>query len=153
MTETALDPDVGSRVEGRADETYGRVVLSARSNHLISDGRASQGAPGEAISAGELLLASLVSCGLGLVHASAREREEPRPNVKLTAEFLRDGEDPTRFASLTLTFQFKDAGREKAELYVAHFTSKCPIYNTLKRGGSIDVIIEAAGGKANPTAS
>lgn len=139
---TELDPDKGSRVSGRADATFGRTILSARRNHFVSDGRVSQGAPGEAVSAGELLLASLVSCGLGLVHLSARERNEPKPDVVLTAEFLRDGEDPTRFASLTLNFLFTGTERIAAERYVDHFTAKCPIYNTLKRGGPITVQVE-----------
>jgi uncharacterized OsmC-like protein len=138
----ALDPDVGSRVSGRADETYGRSIVSARHNHFVSDGRVSQGAPGEAVSAGELLLASLVSCGLGLIHASARDRNEPKPEVTLTAEFLRNSEDPTRFESLTLIFSFKDTEPTLAEAYVAHFTGKCPIYNTLKRGGPTTVRVE-----------
>ena len=139
---TEIDPDIGSRVRGHADAIFGRVILSARHNHLVSDGRVSHGAPGEAVSAGELLLASLVSCGLGLVHLSARERDEPKPDVTLTAEFLRDSEDPTRFASLTLNFLFVGTERALADHYVDHFTAKCPIYNTLKRGGPIAVRVE-----------
>lgn len=137
-----LDPDIGSRVRGHADATFGRVVLSARHNHFISDGRTSHGAPGEAVFAGELLLASLVSCGLGLVHQRARENGAAQPDVGLTAEFIRNLEDPTRFASLTLFFRFKGSPRALAEEYVAHFTSKCPIYNTLKRGGEVSLHIE-----------
>jgi uncharacterized OsmC-like protein len=140
-----LDPDVGSRVRGHADSTFGRYIVSARHNHLVSDGRVSQGAPGEAVFAGELLLASLVSCGLGLVFQSAIDRNEPKPEVELTAEFLRNSEDPTRFASLTLIFVFRDTQLAMAEHYVDHFTSKCPIYNTLNRGGPITVKIEALG--------
>lgn len=139
---TQIDPDVGSRVQGRADATFGRVILSARHNHFVSDGRVSQGAPGEGVFAGELLLASLVSCGLGLVHQCAHDRNEPKPDVALTAEFLRNGDDPTRFASLTLIFSFKGTQQELAEQYVGHFTSKCPIYNTLHRGGPIIVRVE-----------
>jgi uncharacterized OsmC-like protein len=136
-----LDPEIGSRVSGHAD-IFGRYILSARHNHLVSDGRASQGAPGEAVFAGELLLASLVSCGLGLVYQSALERNEPKPEVELTAEFLRNKDDPTRFASLTLIFRFQQIDRTLAEYYVQHFTSKCPIYNTLNRGGPVTIRIE-----------
>lgn len=139
-----LDPDVGSRVSGYADGNYGRFILSARNNHFVSDARASQGGPGDAVSAGEFLLAGLVSCGLGLVYASARDSGDPRPDVTLTAEFLRNPEDPTSFASLTLLYQFKGTDRLAAQRYVEHFTSKCPIYNTLKRGGPLEVLIETA---------
>lgn len=138
-----LDPDIGSRVRGHADGTFGRVVLSARHNHFVSDGRTSHGAPGEAVFAGELLLASLVSCGLGLVHQRAKENGASQPDVGLTAEFLRNLDDPTRFAALTLHFRFNGTPRALAEHYVEHFTSKCPIYNTLKRGGEITLQIEA----------
>ena len=141
-----LDPEVGSRVRGHADLTYGRVVLSARQNHLVSDGRTSQGAPGEAISAGELLLASLVSCGLGLVHHRAREKGHARPDVTLTATFLRSSEDPTRFAELSLDFAFAGTSRAEAEDYVAHFTSKCPIYNTLARGSATPIEVRITTG-------
>jgi len=139
---TELDPDIGSRVRGRADATFGRVIVSARHNHFISDGRRSQGGPGEAVSAGELLLASLVSCGLGLVNSRAREVGATPPDVTLTAEFLRDPEDSTRFASLTLNFGFTGTDHARAEDYVGHFTAKCPIYNTLNRGGGVTVRIE-----------
>lgn len=141
---TPLDPDVGSRVSGYADSTYGRFILSARSNHFVSDARVLQGGPGEATSAGEFLLAGLVSCGLGLVHANARANGEPRPDVTLTAEFLRDPQDSTRFASLTLVFAFRGIDRVAAQRHVEHFTSRCPIYNTLRPGGPIEVRIETA---------
>ncbi|WP_062225878.1 OsmC family protein [Aureimonas frigidaquae] len=142
---TELDPDIASRVSGHADRRFGRVVLSARQNHFVSDGRVSHGGAGEAIFAGELLLASLVACGLGIVHETAHDRQEPKPDVELTAQFLRDPQDGTRFAALTLIFDFAETKRPLAELYVAAFTSRCPIYNTLARGGPIDVEIRAPG--------
>lgn len=132
-----LDPDIGSRASARAAGLAGRYIVSSRHNHLVSDGRVSQGGPGEAFFAGELLLASLVSCALGLV--LKRTRELGGEDVVVEAQFLRDPEDATRFREMSLDFRFRGLDAAQAEEAVTFFTARCPIYNTLHRGGPIIV--------------
>lgn len=134
-----LDPDIGSRASARAGGLAGRYVISSRHNHLVSDGRVSQGGPGDAIFAGELLLASLVSCALGLV--LKRTLELGGTDAEVAAQFLRDPADSTRFAEMTLDFVFKGLDDAQAQEAVDYFTGKCPIYNTLHRGGPITIRI------------
>src|SRR5881409_4116858 len=58
----------------RSTETFGRVLVSARDQHLVVDGPVQNGCPGEAITPGELFLAAVASCGVELVEVIARER-------------------------------------------------------------------------------
>lgn len=132
-----LDPDIGSRASARAAGVQGRYIVSARHNHIVSDGRVSQGGPGDAVFAGELLLGSLVSCAVGLV--VKRTLELGGSDVVVDAQFLRHPEDPTRFKEMTLDFTFTGLTPEQAADAVDYFTARCPIYNTLHRGGPITI--------------
>lgn len=132
-----LDPDVGSRASARAAGLQGRYIVSSRHNHLVTDGRVSQGGPGDAFFAGELLLGSLVSCAVGLV--LKRTLELGGTDAQVAAQFLRDLDDPTRFKEMTLDFTFTGLDEGQAADAVAYFTSRCPIYNTLHRGGPITI--------------
>ncbi|RYY88957.1 MAG: OsmC family peroxiredoxin, partial [Comamonadaceae bacterium] len=68
MSDSAAAP-VGEIVgiQAQATARTGRFIISAGSNHFISDAKPNAGGPGEAVAAGQLLLASLASCGLGLI--------------------------------------------------------------------------------------
>ena len=130
-----LDPDIGSRASARSAGLAGRYIVSSRHNHLVSDGRVSQGGPGDAFFAGELLLGALVSCAVGLV--LKRTLELGGQDATVEAQFLRHPTDPTRFLEMTLDFHFKGLDDTQAKDAVEYFTSRCPIYNTLDRGGPI----------------
>lgn len=57
--------------------TFGRVLASARQQHLVVDGPVQNGCPGEAITPAELFLAAVASCGAELVQVMAREEGAP----------------------------------------------------------------------------
>ena len=51
----------------RSTETFGRVLVSARDQHLIVDGPVQNGCPGEAITPAELFLSGVAACGVELI--------------------------------------------------------------------------------------
>jgi uncharacterized OsmC-like protein len=60
-------------VTARSTSTFGRVLLSARDQHLVVDGPAQNGCPGEALTPAELFLGGVASCAVELVQVIARE--------------------------------------------------------------------------------
>ena len=99
-------------------------------------------APGEAVQAGQLLLASLASCGLGLIQGRALELGLPLGGALVEAAFQRHTEDKTRYAWIRLTFRLGGVTADEAQQLLAHFTGNCPIYNTLRRGGTVEATVE-----------
>jgi uncharacterized OsmC-like protein len=128
-------------VRARALETFGRFLVSARQHHFVSDAKAASGGPGEAVQAGEFLLSSLASCGLGLVQKEARERDLPLREAEVEVSFERDPEDGTRYVAIRLHFTLAGVDRQAAQALVDAFTGTCPIYNTLRRGGPIEATV------------
>jgi len=150
IAQGAATPAAGEvvTVAARALDTFGRFLVSARQNHFVSDARASAGGPGDAVQAGELLLAALASCGLGLVQKEARARDVQLRSAEAEVSFQRDPQDSTRYASIRLAFVLEGVDLPVAQALVDAFTGACPIYNTLRRGGPIEATVsvrEAAG--------
>ena len=146
MSTADIPAEEAVHVHAEATATPGRFLVHARAQHLVSDARAGAGGPGEAIQAGELLLAALASCGLALVQKAAREEAAlPRPlsGARVDVSFERDPDDGTRYRYIRLVFELEGVDQAQAESLVAAFTGACPIYNTLKRGGNVEAIAKA----------
>ncbi|MBV8924984.1 MAG: OsmC family protein [Bradyrhizobium sp.] len=118
---------------------FGRYLLSAGKNHFISDQRVGAGGPGEAVTAGELLLSSLGSCSLGLIQKTATEKSIALTDAATEVSFRRHPTDPTRYEWIRIAVRLSGVNANDAEVLVGGFTSHCPIYNTLKRGGPIEI--------------
>ena len=118
---------------------FGRYLLSAGKNHFVSDQRAAAGGPGEAITAGELLLSSLGSCALGLIQKTAAEQGVRLQGAGTEVSFRRYATDPTRYEWIRIAVNLSGVTASQAETLVGGFTSTCPIYNTLKRGGPVEI--------------
>ncbi|WOH52676.1 OsmC family protein [Bradyrhizobium sp. sBnM-33] len=118
---------------------FGRYLPSARTNHFISDQRVAVGGPGEAITAGELLLSSLGSCSLGLIQKTAKEEGIALREVGSEVSFRRHATDPTQYEWIRIAVRLSGVTAGEAETLVAGFTANCPIYNTLKRGGPVEI--------------
>ncbi|NEV02287.1 OsmC family protein [Bradyrhizobium uaiense] len=118
---------------------FGRYLLSAGRNHFVSDQRAAAGGPGEAITAGELLLSSLGSCSLGLIQKTAKEQGIALREARTEVTFQRHATDPTQYESIRIAVRLSGVTESEAETLVSGFTSNCPIYNTLKRGGPVEI--------------
>jgi uncharacterized OsmC-like protein len=125
------------RVSGRSTGTAGRYLVSAGSRHFVSDARAATGGPGEAVSAGDLLLSSLASCALAVIQHQAADRGVALGAVQVDAEFERDPEDSTRYRYIAVRAHLPGLPREQAQDLLDRFTATCPIYNTLRRGGTV----------------
>ena len=117
----------------------GRYLVSAGRNHFISDARASAGGPGEAVTAGELLLASLGSCSLALIHKAAGERGDALTSASVDVAFRRDVTDSTRYEWIRIVAKLGGVDEAAAAALIGAFTEACPIYNTLKRGGPVEI--------------
>lgn len=143
----------GEIVAIRAEATAltGRFIVSAGSNHFVSDSRPNAGGPGEAVQAGQLLLSSLASCGLGLIQSAAAQRGLPLTGASVEAAFQRDPDDGTRYSWIELKFALRGVDTPTASQLLDHFTGHCPIFNTLRRGGTVRA--EAVGSQAPASAS
>jgi len=132
---------VGETVSIRSAATprAGRFLISAGRNHFVSDARASSGGPGEAINAGELLLSSLGSCGLALIQKKAAALGVAVAHAEADVSFRRDVSDPTRYEYIRIAVTLGGIDDATAAELVLAFTSACPIYNTLRRGGPIEI--------------
>jgi len=134
-------------ITGRTTDVQGRFMVSARTNHFITDSR---GGPGEAVQAGELMLSALASCALGNIETHARELGVAMTGGHAEISFERDENDGTRYEWIRLTLRVDGVDRAQAERLVGMFTDSCPIYNTLRRGGNVEVVTIA--GPARPEA-
>lgn len=122
--------------------TPGRFIVSARNNHLVSDSRL---AGGEAIHAGELLLGALASCALANIENRAAAVGLPGVRVTAMASHTRDEDDPTYYRRTVLEIGIAGAGVADGWALVDNFAATCPIYNTVRRGSGIEVVLNGRG--------
>jgi uncharacterized OsmC-like protein len=108
---------------------FGRVLLSARQQHLVVDGPANNGCPGEAITPAELFLGSVAACAAELVQVIARERDIALTGVEAEmagavdrAHAIRS--DVTVFRAAALRFTLHGVGDEDAATLVEAFKSR-----------------------------
>ncbi|MGW3954223.1 OsmC family protein [Streptomyces sp. NPDC004752] len=134
-------------ITGRTTDTLGRLLVTARSNHFVSDARTG---PAEAVQAGELLLSSLASCSLSNIQLHAAERGSGLTDAQAHVSYERDPQDPTRYAAIRLDLRLSGVTQQEAETLAGLFTDSCPIYNTLRRGGDVTISVHA--GTAVPPA-
>ncbi|WP_214105740.1 OsmC family protein [Acrocarpospora catenulata] len=95
----------------------------------------------------EYFLASLAGCALNIIATRSVEWELPYPRLEVTGSYLVDENDSTRFERIELVFRFADVTEEQSWRYVDDFTARCPIYNTLVRGGA-PITIEVGAGES-----
>lgn len=119
----------------------GRYLLSARDQHLVADATRSRGGPGEAWSAGELLLSALITCANAVIESVALERGIALRDARVDASCAADEERAGHYAYIRLAFHLQGPLQEEAEQLVAAFTSICPIYGTLSRGAPVTIAV------------
>jgi uncharacterized OsmC-like protein len=138
MTTTA--GDVVS-VTGRTTDTQGRFLVTARTNHFVSDARTG---PAQAVQAGELLLSALASCALSNIQLHAQERGSGLTGGQADISYKRNPQDPTRYEYIRLDLRLEGVTQEEAEALAGLFSASCPIYNTLRRGGHVEIAARTA---------
>jgi uncharacterized OsmC-like protein len=84
------------QTNARSTETFGRVLVSARDQHLIVDGPVQNGCPGEAITPAELFLSGVAACGVELIQVLAKQLDVPLRSVHAAIEATQDPSAPVR---------------------------------------------------------
>lgn len=113
-------------VRGSSTDTFGRVLLSSRDQHLIADGPVTNGCPGEAIGPAELFLSGVAACGVELLQVLARDLEFPltRVGARIEAEqdpARRTRQDVSTFTSVRLYLSLAGVSEEQAGDLVERF--------------------------------
>jgi uncharacterized OsmC-like protein len=116
-------------VRSASTATFGRVLLSARDHHLVVDGPATNGCPGEAITPAELFLGGVAACAAELVQVIARDRNLQLASVEAEMTGTIDRahtvrSDVTVFSAAALQFTFHGVGDEDAAALVEAFKSR-----------------------------
>ncbi len=117
----------------------GRYIIDAEGNILVSDSAAGMEEATVAPEPMHYLLSALAVCALGRVEKEARLLDVKVPGATARVESVRHETDVTRFESITVDVVIAGLSQALAEKLVGHFTSNCPIYNTVRRGGPISV--------------
>jgi uncharacterized OsmC-like protein len=117
------------RVHARSTDTFGRVLASARQQHLVVDGPIENGCPGEAITPGEMFLAGVACCGVELIQVLARDRELSLRGVTASIHGVVDRGHPVRpdltlFNSVHLELQLTGVDTDRAEELVEAFKGR-----------------------------
>lgn len=117
------------RAEARSTDLLGRVLVSARDQHLVVDGPVQNGCPGEAITPGELFLSAVAACGVELVQVIAADEGVGLTGVGVTVEGVMDRSRPVRedvslFSSVRLAFALGGVGDEEAASLIRAFTRR-----------------------------
>ena len=107
-------------------DTFGRVLVSARDQHLIVDGPAQNGCPGEAITPAELFLSGVAACGVELIQVLAREQNVPLRSVNARIEATQDPTAPVRsdvnlFNTVRISLDLGGVSQEQGQDLVERF--------------------------------
>jgi uncharacterized OsmC-like protein len=116
-------------VSSQSTTTFGRVLLSARDQHLVVDGPTQNGCPGEAVTPAELFLGGVATCAVELVQVLARQRGLELDGVEAEVAGTVDRGhdlrgDVTVFSSASLRFVFGGVGDEDAARLVEDFKGR-----------------------------
>jgi organic hydroperoxide reductase OsmC/OhrA len=116
-------------VHARSTDTFGRVMLSARTHHFVVDGPVQNGCPGEAVNPGELFLAGVAACGVELVQVIAKEQQLAPSAIAVDIEGVMDRSRPVRqdltlFNAVTLEFALRGVTQSQAEDLIARFKAR-----------------------------
>ena len=116
-------------VRARSTDTFGRVLCSARDQHIVVDGPVQNGCPGEAIGPAELFLGGVATCGVELVHSIARDQQLPLRSVAVEIEGRMDRGNPVRrdvsvFNSVHVQFHLAGVTQAQGEDLIERFRAR-----------------------------
>jgi hypothetical protein len=122
---------VASNVHGAMTAVRGRYLLSGTDFAIVADGSVRSGGPGQAASAVDLLVASLVSCALNAFRQDLVPPGRAERSVEIFARLERDLTDDALGTLILECFIAGDDGVTADEL-VAEFKSRCRIYAAVR---------------------
>ena len=116
-------------VRAASTPVFGRVVLSARDQHLVVDGPVHNGCPGEALTPAEAFLGGIAACGAELVQVLAREHDLALAGAEAEVGGVIDRahairSDVTVFSAVRLHFTLRGVGDEEAATLVEAFKGR-----------------------------
>ena len=110
--------------------TLGRAICNSRNHHFIADEFG-----GDEVTAGEYFLTGLTACAVNLLERVAQELDIPLRGLDVRADgtYARnDGsESRTLFHAVQMEFQFVGISDAEADLLVATYQKRCPLYGTV----------------------
>jgi uncharacterized OsmC-like protein len=114
------------QTRARSTDTFGRVLVSARDQHLIVDGPVQNGCPGEAMTPGELFLSGVAACGVELIQVLARQQNVPLTAVRAQIDATQDPSAPVRsdvnlFNSVRVRLELSGVNEEQGKDLVERF--------------------------------
>jgi uncharacterized OsmC-like protein len=114
------------QTRARSTDTFGRVLCSARDQHLIVDGPVQNGCPGEAITPAELFLSGVAACGVELIQVLAKSLDVPLRGVTAAIEATQDPSAPVRpdlnvFNTVRINFELSGVSQEQGKDLVERF--------------------------------
>jgi uncharacterized OsmC-like protein len=125
----AVSKDFDYVVRASTTRTFGRVLLSAGTNHVVVDGPAQNGCPGEAITPAELFLGGVAACAAELVEVLARNEGAglTAVNAEIAGSVDRAHElrsDVTVFSAVALHFTLEGVDDAQARDLVEQFKGR-----------------------------
>ena len=114
------------QTRARSTDMFGRVLISARDQHLIVDGPVQNGCPGEAITPAELFLSGVAACGVELIQVLAKQQNVPLTSVRATIDATQDPNAPVRsdvnlFNSVRINLELGGVNQDQARSLVDSF--------------------------------
>src|ERR1051326_2257217 len=110
----------------RSTDTFGRVLVSSRDQHLIVDGPVANGCPGEAITPAEIFLGGVAACGVELIQVLAQQQNVPLKFVPWAIDAMQGASAPVRpdvnlFNEVNLRFTLGGVSQEQGKDLVERF--------------------------------
>ncbi len=110
----------------KSTDTFGRVLVSARDQHLIVDGPVQNGCPGEAPTPAELFLSGVAACGVELIQVLAKQQNVPLTSVSATIDAVQNPAAPVRpdvnlFNSVNIQLELSGPSQEQGQDLVERF--------------------------------
>lgn len=123
-------------VDASSSDIFGRVLVSARTNHFVIDGPDYNDCPGEAVTPPEAFLAGVLSCGVELMQVIARDEGIGVRAITGRIEGMVDPEARVRddvmvFNSVRIEFAFTGCDPAEASALVDGYRNRCPLYGSV----------------------
>jgi uncharacterized OsmC-like protein len=114
------------KTAAKSTDTFGRVLVSARDQHVIVDGPVQNGCPGEAITPAEMFLSGVAACGVELIQVLAKQQNVALRSVSAEIEATQDPSKPIRpdvnlFNSVRINLQLGGVDQEQGQDLVERF--------------------------------
>jgi uncharacterized OsmC-like protein len=114
------------QTNARSTETFGRVLVNARDQHLVVDGPVQNGCPGEAPTPAELFLSGVAACGVELIQVLAKQLDVPLRSVHAAIEATQNPSAPVRpdvnlFNTVRIKLELSGVTPEQGADLVARF--------------------------------